>query len=206
MSTMDGLTDVTQAFQMAKRWGHRALAITDHGVVQAFPEAAKAAKKTGVKAIFGVEGYLLPDCELIDISETYVVFDIETTGLKPEHADIIEIGAVKISGGVVVDRFQTFINDGVLIPSNITELTGIDSEMLVGAPPAREVLQRFASFPADAALWRTMPVSTSGLSGIMARDMASPFQRRMRIRCCSPAIWRMTCQTTSSIRCAHTLG
>lgn len=152
MSTMDGLTDVTQAFQMAKRWGHRALAITDHGVVQAFPEAAKAAKKTGVKAIFGVEGYLLPDCELIDISETYVVFDIETTGLKPEHADIIEIGAVKISGGVVVDRFQTFINDGVLIPSNITELTGIDSEMLVGAPPAREVLQRFASFSSGCCL------------------------------------------------------
>lgn len=101
MSTMDGLTDVTQAFQLAKRWGHSALAVTDHGVVQAFPEADKAAKKAGVKAIFGVEGYLAPDCDLIDIGETYVVFDIETTGLKPERADIIEIGAVKICRGEI---------------------------------------------------------------------------------------------------------
>ena len=146
MSTMDGLTDLTEAFQMAKRWGHRALAITDHGVVQAFPEAAKAAKKTGVKAIFGVEGYLVPDCDLIDLQDTYVVFDIETTGLKPEHADILEIGAVKLSNGKIVDRFQTFINDGVLIPSNITRLTGITGDMLVGAPSSREALQEFASF------------------------------------------------------------
>ena len=146
MSTMDGLTDVTQAFKMAKRWGHRALAITDHGVVQAFPEAAKASKKTGVKAIFGVEGYLVPDCDLIDLQEIYVVFDIETTGLKPERADIIEIGAVKVCRGEIIDRFQTFVNDGVLIPSNITKLTSITNDMLVGAPPSREVLQQFAAF------------------------------------------------------------
>ena len=152
MSTMDGLTDLTEAFQMAKRWGHRALAITDHGVVQAFPEAAKAAKKTGVKAIFGVEGYLVPDCDLIDLQDTYVVFDIETTGLKPEHADILEIGAVKLSNGKIVDRFQTFINDGVLIPSNITRLTGITGDMLVGAPSSREALQEFAAFCAGCCL------------------------------------------------------
>lgn len=152
MSTMDGLTDVTQAFKMAKRWGHRALAITDHGVVQAFPEAAKASKKTGVKAIFGVEGYLAPDCDLLDLQQTYVVFDIETTGLKPEHADIIEIGAVKVRDGGIIDRFQTFVNDGVLIPSNITKLTSITNEMIVGAPPSRDVLQRFAAFSAGCCL------------------------------------------------------
>lgn len=146
MSTMDGLTDVTQAFQLAKRWGHSALAVTDHGVVQAFPEAAKAAKKAGVKAIFGVEGYLAPDCDLIDIGETYVVFDIETTGLKPERADIIEIGAVKICRGEIAGRFQTFVNDGVLIPSDITKLTGITNDMIAGAPSSRDVLRDFAAF------------------------------------------------------------
>lgn len=146
MSTMDGLTDVTEAFKTAKRWGHRALAITDHGVVQAFPEAAKASKKTGVKAIFGVEGYLVPDTELIDMQETYVVFDLETTGLKAQHADIIEIGAVKIEHGRIVDRFQTFVNGGVLIPPNITKLTGITNAMIADAPSAREVLEQFSLF------------------------------------------------------------
>ena len=146
MSTMDGLTDVTEAFKTAKRWGHRALAITDHGVVQAFPEAAKASKKTGVKAIFGVEGYLVPDTDLIDMQETYVVFDIETTGLKAQHADIIEIGAVKIENGRIIDRFQTFVNGGVLIPPNITKLTGITNAMIADAPSARDVLEQFSLF------------------------------------------------------------
>lgn len=146
MSTMDGLTDVTRAFQTAKRFGHKALAITDHGVVQAFPEAAKASKKTGVKAIFGVEGYLLPDTDLVDMDVTFVVFDIETTGLKPEHCDIIEIGAVKIRDGEIIDRFQTFINGGVVIPPNITALTGITNDMIADAPPLRDVLERFAAF------------------------------------------------------------
>ena len=143
---MDGLTDVTRAFKTAKRFGHKALAITDHGVVQAFPEAAKAAKKTGVKALFGVEGYLLPDTELMPMDAAFVVFDIETTGLKAEHADIIEIGAVKIVDGRIVDRFQTFVNDGVVIPSNITALTGITNDMLRGAPPLRQVLNSFKRF------------------------------------------------------------
>jgi len=146
MSMMDGLTDVTEAFKTAKRWGHKAIAITDHGVVQAFPEAAKASKKTGVKAIFGVEGYLVPDTELISLQETYVVFDLETTGLKAEQADIIEIGAVKIQNGKIIDRFQTFVNDGVLIPPNITKLTGINNSMIVDAPRARDVLSSFSDF------------------------------------------------------------
>ncbi len=146
MSTMDGITNLTEAFRTAKRWGHKALAITDHGVVQAFPEAAKAAKATGVKAIFGVEGYLIPDCEAIPFDSDFTVFDIETTGLKAENSDIIEIGAVRLHDGKVVDRFQSFIDDGVVIPKNITELTGIKQAMLEGAPGTREVLERFRTF------------------------------------------------------------
>ena len=99
MSTQDGITEVGAAFETAKRFGHKALAITDHGVVQAFPAAAKAAKKTGVKPIFGVEGYLLRESELIDLEQSYVVFDLETTGLKPEQCEIIEVGAVKLKDG-----------------------------------------------------------------------------------------------------------
>ena len=152
MSSMDGLTNLTEAFKTAKRWGHKALAITDHGVVHAFPEAAKASKKTGVKAIYGVEGYLVPDCDLVPVSATYVVFDLETTGLKPDTCEIIELGAVKISDGRVVDRFQTFVNDGELIPSNITALTSITNDMIEGAPTTEEVLTRFKAFVDGACL------------------------------------------------------
>ena len=146
MSTMDGITDTTAAFQTAKRFGHKALAITDHGVVQSFPEAYKAGKKAGVKVLYGVEGYLLRDAVFTKMDNNYVVFDLETTGLKPEQAEIIEIGAVRIENGVEVDSFCTFINDGTVIPSNITQLTGITNDMIGDAPPLREVLGRFADF------------------------------------------------------------
>ena len=147
MSTMDGLTDVTEAFKTAKRFGHKALAITDHGVVQSFPEAAKASAKTGVKVLFGVEGYLLHDTELTDTEgKTFVVFDLETTGLKPQSAEIIELGAVKVRDGQIIDTMQTFVNDGTIIPQNITELTGITTKMIQGAPTTREVLSDFRSF------------------------------------------------------------
>lgn len=146
MSTMDGITNLTEAFRTAKRWGHKALAITDHGVVQAFPEAAKAAKKTGVKAIFGVEGYLLADTELANIEGCYVVFDLETTGLKPDKCDILEIGAVKLENEQIVDRFHTFIDSGAVIPQEITKLTGISANMLCGAPNLVSALSSFKSF------------------------------------------------------------
>ncbi len=152
MSTMDGITNLTGAFQTAKRWGHKALAITDHGVVQAFPEAAKASKKTGVKALFGVEGYLVPDCESHAYTGDFVVFDLETTGLKAEQCDIIEIGAVRLHDGVVVATFQSFVDDGVIIPPKITALTGITQEMIAGAPPVRDVLTRFRAFAEDSCL------------------------------------------------------
>ncbi|MBQ3160169.1 MAG: PHP domain-containing protein, partial [Clostridia bacterium] len=152
MSTMDGLTDLTEAFKTAARWGHKALAITDHGNVQSFPEAAKAAKATGVKALYGVEGYLQPDTVDYPMEGEYVAFDIETTGLKAEQNDIIEIGAVRLIDGQVVERFDTFIDDGVVIPKKITELTGITKDMLIGAPPSREALKRFRDFCGSACL------------------------------------------------------
>ncbi|NLI53083.1 MAG: PolC-type DNA polymerase III [Clostridiales bacterium] len=152
MSAQDGITDVAAAFDTAKRFGHKALAITDHGVVQAFPAAAKASKKSGVKALFGVEGYLLRESELIDMDQTFVVFDLETTGLKPEQCEIIEVGAVKLRNGEIVDRFQTFVNDGGVVPTNITELTGITTDMLAGAPNTRDVLTGFHAFCAGCCL------------------------------------------------------
>ena len=146
MSTMDALTDVKAAFKTAKRFGHKAIAITDHGVVQAFPDAAKASKDTGVKAIFGVEGYLLSDAELISLDQTYVVFDIETTGLKSASCEIIELGAIKVRGGEVIDRFSTFVDNGGVIPPEITKLTRITNEMIAGAPNTRSVLTDFSRF------------------------------------------------------------
>ena len=152
MSNMDALTELSAAFKTAARWGHKALAVTDHGVVQAFPEAAKAAKKNGVKAIYGVEGYLLPDTVSVPATGEFVAFDIETTGLKAEQCDILEIGAVRLVDGQVTERFQTFINDGVVVPKKITELTGITGDMLMGAPSCREALGAFKKFCGNACL------------------------------------------------------
>lgn len=152
MSTMDGLTDLTAAFATAARWGHKALAITDHGVVQAFPEAAKASKKTGVKAIYGVEGYLVPDTVQLPMESEFVAFDIETTGLKAEQCEILEIGAVRLVNGQVTERFDTFVNDGAVIPKKITELTGITANMIAGAPSCREALLAFREFCGSACL------------------------------------------------------
>lgn len=146
MSSMDGLTNVSEAIARAAQWGHKTIAITDHGVAQAFPEAFKAGHKHGVKVLFGVEGYLQPDTAFLSMEQTYVVFDLETTGLKAEQEHIIEIGAVKLLGGKVIGRFSTFVNAGVTIPPFIVGLTGITDDMVTNAPLAREALQDFAEF------------------------------------------------------------
>lgn len=146
MSAMDGLTNVKDAIQTAAQWGHKAIAITDHGVVQAFPDAYKAGAKNKIKVLFGVEGYLKVDSVSLPMEQTYVVFDLETTGLKAEQGNIIEIGAVKLKDGKVEDRFSTFVNAGVIIPPNIVALTGITDDMLIDAPLTRDVLQAFEEF------------------------------------------------------------
>lgn len=161
MSAKDAITSAKDLINRAAMWGHRAIAITDHGVAQAFPEANTAAgnvKKSGkdFKVLYGVEGYFVNDLPLninsIPRSYTdnsYVVFDIETTGLSAQNDMITEIGAVKIVNGRIVDRFAQLINPERPIPPNITELTGISDEMVADKPKIDEILPKFLDFCSD---------------------------------------------------------
>ncbi len=150
MSAMDATSSATDLISRAAKWGHKAIAITDHGVAQAFPEAHEAASKyDDFKVIYGVEGYMINDTSVsqaIDLSSTYVVFDIETTGLKPSECKITEIGAIKIENGEITDKFSQLINPEVHIPSNITALTGISDDMVADMPTIAGVLPRFLKF------------------------------------------------------------
>ncbi len=159
MSAMDAVSSATALIQRAAQWGHAAIAITDHGVVQAFPEAYEASQKYGIKVIYGVEAYLINDCKPIvvkandgDFNQPFVVVDIETTGLNPKKDGITEIGAVKIVGKEIVDTFSCFVNPGVPIPPDIVKLTGITDEMVRDAPTIEEVLPRLLEFFGDAVL------------------------------------------------------
>lgn len=146
MSNMDGLTDIKSLVMRAKEFGHSAIAITDHGVVQAFPEAYDIASKIGIKLILGMEGYLLSDFILPDRDGEFVVFDLETTGLNARTDKIIEIGAVKVVDGKIIDSYQTFVNPQVSIPPFIVNLTHIDDEMVKDAPTIDEILPEFHEF------------------------------------------------------------
>ena len=157
MSAMDAVTPVDMLVKRAADWGHKAVAITDHGVLQAYPDAYKAGKKNKIKVIYGVECYLLDD-ELpivysLDeqtaghpLKGEFAVFDIETTGLEAEKDKITEIGAVKIKNGTVTDAFSTFVNPGIYIPEFITKLTGITDEMVKDAPDTEKALDGFSEF------------------------------------------------------------
>lgn len=153
MSTMDAVTPAKELVKRAALWGHKAVAITDHGVVQAYPDAFDAGKKNKIKIIYGVECYLLDDSVPVvyqsdgqTVDGDFVVFDIETTGLSSEKDRITEIGAVKVSGGEVVDTFSTFVNPGIPIPELITKLTGITDEMVKDAPGIDIALNDFMEF------------------------------------------------------------
>ncbi|MFZ5640129.1 MAG: exonuclease domain-containing protein, partial [Bacillota bacterium] len=160
MSSMDGINGVAETIARAAAWGHPAVAVTDHGVVQAFPDAYEAGQKHGIRIIYGVEGYLIDDGEPIVINpretavaeETFVVFDLETTGFSPQKDEIIEIGAVKIAGGEVAGRFSRFVRPTCEIPMEVRKLTGITMEMVAEAPGIMEVLPDFMKFVGDAAL------------------------------------------------------
>ena len=157
MSDMDGVSDVKSIIGRAKEWGHPAIAITDHGAVQAFPDANHAiSKEDDFKVIYGMEAYLVDDLKEIasntkgqTLDEKYVVFDLETTGFSPEHNRIIEIGAVKVENGKITDRFSTFVNPEVPIPFRIEELTGINDNMVLDAPTIGTVLSDFMRFCED---------------------------------------------------------
>ena len=135
-------------------WGHSAIAITDHGAVQAFPDANHAVPKdSSFKVIYGMEAYLVDDLKEIAVNEkgqnledSYVVFDLETTGFSPEANRIIEIGAVKVEKGKITDRFSTFVNPQVPIPFKIEELTHINDNMVLDAPVIEKILPEFMEF------------------------------------------------------------
>ncbi len=154
MSAMDGVSSAASLVSRAKAFGHPAIAITDHGVTQAFPEAVAAGK--GIKVIFGVEGYLLDDAQTLapaadtrPLSGPFVVVDVETTGLSP-HADrLTEIAAVRVEGGQIVDRFSTFVNPGMPIPQKVVELTSITDAMVKDAPDDCAAIQMLAQWAGD---------------------------------------------------------
>ncbi|MBE5884218.1 MAG: PolC-type DNA polymerase III [Lachnospiraceae bacterium] len=173
MSDMDGVSEAKDIVKRAYKWGHKAIAITDHGAVQSFTDAnhvwddlwkeEKAKRKEAgednpdkqdfFKIIYGVEAYLVDDLKEIvtndkgqELTEDFVVFDIETTGFSPVNNRIIEIGAVKVSGGEIVDRYSTFVNPDVPIPFEIEKLTGINDEMVVDSAMIDEVLPQFLEF------------------------------------------------------------
>ncbi len=179
MSDMDGVSDVKDIVKRAHEWGHRAIAITDHGAVQSFTDAnhvwedlwkaEKAKRKENgednpdkndfFKVIYGVEGYLVDDLKKIvtgsaeqDFTGDFVVFDIETTGFSPLKNRIIEIGAVKVQKGEITERFSAFVNPDVPIPFEIEKLTGINDSMVLEAPQIDIVLPQFLEFCGDSVL------------------------------------------------------
>lgn len=163
MSDMDGVSEVKDLVKRAHDWGHKAIAITDHGVVQAFPDAnhyiETLDKDDPFKVIYGVEGYLVDDLQDVAVNEkgqslkgTYVVFDLETTGFSSAKDKIIEIGAVKVENGEITDKYSTFVNPKIPIPFRITQLTSITDEMVMESPEIETILPQFLKFVGDAVL------------------------------------------------------
>ena len=160
MSTMDALPEVEELVAKAAKWGHKAVAITDHGNVQSFPHGYKAAKKAGIQLIYGMEANIVEDRVPIvynevemDLSEaTYVVFDVETTGLSAIYNDLIQVAASKMYKGNIVAEFDEFINPGHPLSAFTTELTGITDEHVKNAKPLVQVLKEFQEFCKDTVL------------------------------------------------------
>ncbi len=152
MSEMDGISAASALIARAAKWGHPAVAITDHGVVQAFPEAFGAAKKNKIKLIPGIEAYLTDVTTVVQngddrpLSGDIVVVDFETTGLNPRKNHIIEIGAVRVRSGQIVEEYSRFVNPGEPIPPGVTELTGISDAMVVDAGSAQQEIPKLLEF------------------------------------------------------------
>ncbi len=154
MSQMDAITPVSKIVEKAAKWGHPAIAITDHGGVQSFPEAYGAGKKHGIKILYGLEANLVDDGVPIAyntqhrklLDDTYIVFDVETTGLSAVYNTIIELAAVKVKNGEIIERFESFANPHEKLTNTIIELTGITDDMLVDAPEIDDVLRDFKAW------------------------------------------------------------
>ena len=159
MSAMDSVIETDKVIERAASWGQKAIAITDHGVVQSFPDALDAGKKYGVKILYGVECYLIDDSVKIlsrdcdaSFNDTLVAVDIETTSLSPLTGTIIEFGAVKIRGGQIIESFSELVDPGKAIGETTTNLTGITNDMLTGKRTIAEVMPDFLEFIGDAPL------------------------------------------------------
>ncbi len=187
MSAMDAVTSAGDLIKRAAKWGHKAIAITDHGVAQAFPDAHKAASKVeDFKVLYGVEGYLINDTDSAVAqlaaqgkSAAYVVFDIETTGLSPAREEITEIGAIRIENGVQTDTFSQLINPGKPIPANITDLTGITDEMVKDMPSIDQVLPKFLEFCKNATVVAHNAAFDTGFIREKANRLGLPFHYKI---------------------------
>ena len=183
MSEMDSVVDIEKIVKRANDWGHPAIAITDHGVAQAFPIAAHAkGMKDGFKLIFGCEGYFVDDLKNLvinpkgqDLDTEYIVFDIETTGLSQKKNKIIEIGAVKVKDGEEIDRFSEFINPEEPIPYSIEQLTSITDEMVMHAPTVDVILPKFLEFCGDDIVVAHNAAFDTGFIKKNARDLGMKF-------------------------------
>ena len=189
MSSMDALTSVSpkagpdvNVVKRAEAWGHPAIAITDHGVAQSFPDAWHSAKK--IKPLYGVEAYYLNDVDDRVVvhgevsgpfDQEIVCFDIETTGLKKKREVIIEIGAVVLKNGEITDTFNTFVSPGRILSPDIIRLTGITDEMLVGAPSQKEALKMFLDFVGDRPLAAHNAEFDMGFISLGCRKYGIPF-------------------------------
>lgn len=183
MSEMDSVVDIEKIVKRANDWGHPAIAITDHGVAQAFPIAAHAkGMKDGFKLIFGCEGYFVDDLKNLvinpkgqDLNTEYIVFDIETTGLSQKKNKIIEIGAVKVKDGEEIDRFSEFINPEEPIPYSIEQLTSITDEMVMHAPTVNVILPKFLKFCGDDIVVAHNAAFDTGFIKKNAKDLGMKF-------------------------------
>ncbi|MDI3257265.1 MAG: PolC-type DNA polymerase III [Kyrpidia sp.] len=182
MSALDGVSAPADLVRRAAEWGHPALAVTDHGVAQAFPDFFKEARKAGIKPILGIEAYLVddgspvvinPDHRALEGAE-FVVFDTETTGLNAREHTLIEIAAVKVRGGELIDQYATLIDPGVPISPKIQELTGISDDMVKGQPGVAEAVEQFRQFAGGAVLVAHNAEFDMGFLHAAARKLGLP--------------------------------